>query len=206
MCDVVLAVDDASFAEFVTGWRDWLAKVIPTVLARQLPRTSSIWYCLTPDCLRFDVVVERPGTATARQLDHRLLVLDSGSAAACPAVREADPQPGPDHAKLAGLTEEFLRQQANFPAAVVAREDWLLGVVGVQNAHLMLYELFVESNQPLPPMGVKQWSAKLTRRQLRVCTQLPVPAPDRDSVVTAMRAAAIAYRRTARLDLVIATG
>lgn len=81
---------------------------------------------------------------------------------------------------------------------MVAREDWLLGVVGVQNAHLMLYELFVESNQPLPPVGVKQWSAKPTRQQLRVCTQLPVPAPDRDSVVTAMRAAAIAYRRAAR--------
>lgn len=89
MCDVVLAVDDASFAEFVTGWRDGLAKVIPTVLARQLPRTSSIWYCLTPDCLRFDVVVERPGTATARQLDHRLLVLDSGGG--LPAPRSEKP-------------------------------------------------------------------------------------------------------------------
>ncbi len=196
--DVVLAVDDASFAGFVAGWRDWLAKVTPTVLARQLARTSSIWYCLTPDCLRFDVVVERPGTATARQLDHRLLVLDKDGAAARFRVEEAGPQPGPDHAKLAGLTEEFLRQQANFPAAVVARQDWLLGVVGVQNAHLMLYELFIESNQPLPPMGVKQWSAKLSTQQLRVCTQLPVPAPDRDSVVTAMRAAATAFRRAAR--------
>jgi hypothetical protein len=33
---------------------------------------------------------------------------------------------------------------------VVAREDWLLGVVGVQYIQMLLYQLFVESNQPLP--------------------------------------------------------
>ena len=70
---------------------------------------------------------------------------------------------------------------------MVAREDWLLGVVGVQNIQMLLYQLFVESNQPLPPMGVKQWSAKLTTGQRAVCAGLPVARcqprgrPDRDA-------------------------
>ena len=68
---------------------------------------------------------------------------------------------GPDPAKLTAIVEEFLRQQAIFPAAVVARGDWLLGVVGVRQVRLLLYQLFAEADQPLPPMGVKQWSAKL---------------------------------------------
>jgi hypothetical protein len=42
---------------------------------------------------------------------------------------------------LTGLVEEFLRQQANFPASVVTREDWLLGVVAIEQVHLMLYQL-----------------------------------------------------------------
>ena len=96
------------------------------------------------------------------------------------------------------MAEEALRQLAIFPAAVVARQDWLLGVVGVQNIQLLLYQLFVEANQPLPPMGVKQWSAKLTPEQRQVCAGLPPPAASRDSVLVAMRAAAAAFRQAGR--------
>ncbi len=81
---------------------------------------------------------------------------------------------------------------------MVARQDWLLGVVGVQNIQFLLYQLFVESNQPLPPMGVKQWSAKLTAGQRAVCAGLPAPAASREAVLSAMRAAAAAFRQAAR--------
>jgi hypothetical protein len=90
---------------------------------------------------------------------------------------------------------------AIFPAAVVARQDWLLGVVGVQGVHLLLYQLFVEANQPLPPMGVKQWSAKLTSRQRQICASLPAPTASRTAVLDSMRAAAAAFRREAQAVL-----
>ncbi len=90
---------------------------------------------------------------------------------------------------------------AIFPAAVVARQDRLLGVVGVQGAQLLLYELFVEANQPLPPMGVKQWSAKLTPRQRQICASLPAPTPSRAVVLGVMRTAAAAFRREAQAVL-----
>ena len=59
---------------------------------------------------------------------------------------------------MAEIVEEFFRQQAIFPAAVVARRDWLLGVVGVDTTQQPAYRLFVETNQPLH-IGIKQWSA-----------------------------------------------
>jgi hypothetical protein len=80
----------------------------------------------------------------------------------------------------------------------VARADWLLGVQGVQGVHLMLYQLFVESNQPLAPMGVKQWSVKLTPAQQECCAALPPPRAERQCVMDAMRAAADTFRAQAR--------
>lgn len=200
--DVVLAVRADAFDEFAVTWRDWLGRVTPVVLARALPRAPGSWYSLTPDCLRLDVVTEPVGKAFAA-LSTRLLVLDKDGTADRQLTEPAadDRRSGPDPARLTAITEEFLRQQAIFPAAVVARGDWLLGVQGVQAVHIMLYELFVESNQPLPPMGVKQWSAKLTSDQRQICSALRAPAAERDSVVTAMRAAAAAFRLAARQAL-----
>jgi hypothetical protein len=197
--DVVLAVAPGSFADFAESWRAWLAGVTPTVLAKELPGLAGSFYSLTGSCLRLDVVAERAGPVPPGALGRRLLVLDKDGTAgdAQPAAAEPGgplPEAGPDTARLAGLTEEFFRQLAIFPAAVVARDDWLLGAVGVQNVQLMLYQLLVESNQPLPPMGVKQWSAKLTPQQRLTCAGLPVPSPSRESVLPAMRVAAATYR------------
>jgi hypothetical protein len=200
--DVVLAIRPDAFEDFSATWRDWLARATPVVLARELPRLPGSWYSLTPDCLRLDVVIQPAGAVIPAALRTRLLVLDKDNAAGAAADRdEQTEQRGPDPARLAAITEEFLRQQAIFPAAVVARGDWLLGVQGVQAVHLMLYELFVESNQPLPPMGVKQWTAKLTDEQRQICSSLPAPSAEPDSLTTAMRAAADAFRRAARQAL-----
>lgn len=198
--DVILTVADDAFEEFAAQWRGWLARVTPAVLARELPGLTGSWHSLTPDCERLDVVTEPAGREPRRGRSHRLLVFDRNGAfaAAANASGPAGAPAGPDPARLAEITEEFLRQQAIFPAAVVARGDWLLGVVGTEGVHLMLYQLFVEANQPLPAMGVKQWSAKLTPAQ-RACLQaLPPPAARRDAVLQAMRAAAAEFRVQAR--------
>jgi hypothetical protein len=201
--DIVVAVAPASADEFAAGWRDWLAAITPTVLARPLPGMPGSFFSVTTSCLRLDVVAEQAGAADAEALARRLLVLDK-DLTVCPAgqIPPGAGAPdagaaGPDPARLAELTAEFFRQMTIFPAAVVARADWLLGVEGVRGAQLMLYQLFVEANQPLPPMGVKQWSAKLTPGQRAICAGLPAPAATRDSVLAAMRATAAAYRASA---------
>ncbi len=205
--DVVVAIEPDSFDEFGAGWRAWLAAITPTVLARPLPGLPGSFVSVTAECLRMDVVAERAGSADASALARRKLVLDkdgtaTSGAAGPPATGEPRaaeaPKAGPDPARLSNLTAEFFRQMVIFPAAVVAREDWLLGVVGVQGAQLLLYELFVESNQPLPPMGVKQWSAKLTPAQRDVCAALPAPSAMPESVLPAMRSTLVAFLGAAR--------
>ena len=196
--DVMLAVADEAFDEFAASWPDWLARVTPTVLARALPGLPGSWYSLTPGCERFDAVAVRASDGPRGGPEGRLLVLCKDRPGQPGDGAPAAPARGPDPARLTAITEEFLRQQAIFPAAVVARADWLLGVQGVQGVHLLLYELFVESNQPLPPMGVKQWSARLTEAQREACAGLPPPRAEPAAVLTAMRAAAAAFRDAAR--------
>ena len=203
--DVVLAINELDFEEFTADWREWLARVTPTVLARELPGRPGSWYSVTPDCARFDAVVVPARARDAdRPLGRRLVydrdaeVLDApASDAAAAGEAEADPGTGPDPQRLAGVVEEFLRQQAGFAPSVVSRGDWLLGVVAIEQVQLMLYQLFVESNQPLPKSGVKQWSAKLTATQRHLCAELPVPRAERYEVLNAMFASASAFRAEA---------
>ena len=80
---------------------------------------------------------------------------------------------------------------------MVARADWLLGVAAIEEVHRLLYQLFVESNQPLPLSGVKQWSAKLTPAQRRCCAELFVPRAEREAIIAGMRDCVSVFRSEA---------
>jgi hypothetical protein len=202
--DVVLTVSDDAYDEFCAAWPQWLAAVTPTIIAREIPGLRGSFYSVTPGCERFDVVVERVGSLDPAALGARIAGLDRDglaafASAASASTRTVDPSgPGPEPARLAGIVEEFFRQQAIFPAAVVARQDWLLGVVGVVTTQRLLYDLFVEANQPLPVMGIKQWSARLTVAQRELLEALPVPDPRPAAVVSAMLAVRRAMLTTGR--------
>jgi hypothetical protein len=192
--DFAIAVRDEEFEAFAAGWRAWLAAITPTLLARELPGRRGSFYALTTTCERIDVVTERAGELGTVQAGARLVVLDRDGLDArlpTPAARQ------PDAGTIAYLIEECLRQAANFPTVTV-RDDWLLGVVAVQEVHLMLYQLFVEVNQPLPATGPKQWRAKLTDAQAATLLALPVPQPRRESVLPAREAALGAFIAHAR--------
>ncbi|WP_020577296.1 aminoglycoside 6-adenylyltransferase [Actinopolymorpha alba] len=202
--DIILAVRDADFDTYAATWRDWLATVTPTLLARELSYAAGCFYSTTTECLRLDVVAEPVSGLGETPHRRRVVVLDRDGLDAL--VPEPKPRPGPDPARMAGLVEEFYRQLAIFPPAVVARADWLLGVVGVQGNRQMLYDLFVEANQPLPPMGVKQWSSKLTPEQRAALQALPPLDARPESLVAAMRATEQAWRTTGRATLEAAGG
>jgi predicted nucleotidyltransferase len=199
--DLVVAVRDADLGAFRAGHREWLDAIAPTVLVRL---ADTYLHCVTATGERLDVVIEPASGLPETPFRDRLPVLDrDGLHALLPAP---EPPRGPDVAAMTAHAEEFLRMQAVFPAAVVAREDWLLGVVGVHDNQRLLYALFAEANQPLPAMGQKQWSARLTHAQRAVLAALPPPAADRDSVVAAMRATAAAWRTHGRAALEAAGG
>lgn len=82
-------------------------------------------------------------------LTRRIVVFDKDGLNS-PIPPPADPPP--TAADIAYVIEETLRQAANFPTVIV-RQDWLLGVIAVQQVQLFLHELFAESNKLAPPTG-----------------------------------------------------
>jgi hypothetical protein len=201
--DCLLAIRDADFDEFAACWREWLAAITPTLLARELPFARGAFYSTTTGCERLDVVCEPVSKLPASQHRYRHVVFDrDGLDAAVPAP---DPRPGPDLDRLRRMVEEFFRLEAIAPFMLNQRRDYLCVVRGVQDLQQLLYSVFVECNQPQPPMGVKQWSARLTAEQRQILTALPVAAPERDSLVAGLRAVVDAMR-TAGRAAVIACG
>jgi predicted nucleotidyltransferase len=177
--------------------------MLDAVITIPIPGMSGCFAFTTAQGLRVDVVLETPGDVASSPYCRRIGVLDRDGLEPPAPTAYAE---GPDVAQMQATVTEFLRQSAIFPAAVVAREDWLLGRMAVINYQRMLYDLFVESNQPLPVMGVKQWSSRLTGEQRELLRSLPTPAAERDSVVTAMSAARAAIRTYGRAALESAGG
>jgi hypothetical protein len=193
--DVLLALADDAIEGFASSWREWLARVTPTVIARPLPFLPGSFFSVTTQRLRMDVVVE-PATAIASTFfRERALVFDRDGLDAV--VPEPLPGAGPSPTRIADLIEEFFRDYGMFPVGV-ERKDWLLGVEAIHLIRTLLYQLFVEENAPVPAAGVKQWSSKLTPRQREVLLALPTGGTDRDSIVEAHEAVSVAFVREAR--------
>lgn len=181
--DLVVTVADVAVFSDPGLW-----DVVDPVITTPIPGMPGCFAFTTRQGLRVDVVLERGDEVATSAYTRRVRVFDrDGLEPPAP----SDDAGGPDVERMQAIVTEFLRQSAIFPAAVIAREDWLLGQVAVQNYQHMLYNLLVESNQPLPPMGVKQWSSRLTPDQRELLAGLPAPTAGRESVVAAM----IAVRR-----------
>lgn len=185
--DISLAVRDDDFDTFAAQWQTWLAAITPTLTARPLGPGS--FYALTETCERFDVIAEPVGKLPATALTRRVTVFDKDGLDRV--ITPAD-DPPPNAGAITFFIEETLRQAANFPAVIV-RQDWLMGVIAVQQVQLFLYQLFAEANKPAPPAGPKQWSFKLTPHQRQVLERLPVAAPSEESVKAAREAAFTAF-------------
>ena len=194
---VVTVVEVEAFAEAAV----WA--LVDPVITIPIPGLAGCFAFTTRAGLRVDVVLETPADLAGSAYTRRVCVFDrDGLVVPVPSVE----QPGPDITWMHAVVVEFLRQSAIFPAAVVAREDWLLGQVAVHQYRQMLYDLLAESNRPRPETGVKQWSSRLTDAQRSLLAGLPVPEAERDSVVRAMRATRGALRTHGRSALEDAGG
>jgi hypothetical protein len=187
--DVLLAVADGDHDGFLAGWRAWLADVTPTVLAEALPVAPGIYYSVTPDFERFDVVVESVSALATTFFRGRVTVFDRDGLTDL--IPPAEAGPGPSAEVVRGLITEYFRMSA--VETIVVRDDWLLAREHVHAVASLVYRLFVEANAPLPPMGVKQWSAKLTPDQRAALASLPVDAPDADGLRAAHLALAAVF-------------
>jgi predicted nucleotidyltransferase len=194
--DVLLAVGDDAHDAFAAGWREWLASITPTVIARPLPFLPGSFYSVTPHRMRLDVVVERVSQLPSTFFRERTLVFDRDELhATIPPPLPATP---PNKDRVAEIVEEFFRDHGMFNV-VVDREDWLLANEAVHVMRTLLYRLYVEANAPRPASGVKRWSDKLTAEQRAVLEALPTgAAASRDDVVRTVETVACAFVREAR--------
>ena len=179
--DLVAAVADEAFDAFAAGWREWLAAITPTVIARQIPFLPGSVYSLTPTCERLDVVVERVSAARGSRLP-RAVVFDRDG---LDAQRRPPPPPAPpDRAKVETAIEEPLRYLALLPA-VLGRGELLLAQEGYTHMRRRISEIFLEANAPLPVTGVKHWRDKLRPEQYAVLESLPWPQANREELIAA---------------------
>jgi len=183
--DLIVTVADQEADEIVAAGASIWAFLEP-VITLEMRGLQASFAMVTRDGLRVDVVLEWELEVVDTPYRHRVPVFDRRRRPT-PVPSAQDVQRSPNVATMEAIATEFARQLAIFPDAVVARGDWLLGQEAVHNYHTFLYQLYVEANQPLPPMGVKQWSAKLTAAQRDQLAALPPPAAKEASVVDAMR-------------------
>lgn len=172
--DVIVAVRDEVHEEFATSWPTWLAKITPTVLAQELPFAKGSFFSVTPGFERFDLVVESVSQTAHSFFRERAVVFDRDGLDQL--VPRPEPGPGPNPATVEGLVEEYFRVSA--VETIIERDDWLLAREHLHLVASLVYRLFVEANAPLPPMGVKQWSTKLTAAQRDALSSLPTDARD----------------------------
>ncbi len=161
-----------------------------------MPFARGASHSLTTDCDRLDVIPEAVSALAETPFRCRLTIFDRDGLDA--RIPGPDPGSGPDRRRLEATVEEFFRIAAIAPLMVEARRDCLSAVSGVQTLTLMLYQLYVEANQPLPPMGIKQWSAKLTASQRELLTALPTAEATPESLRPALRAVVDAMRTSGR--------
>jgi hypothetical protein len=186
--DVMLAIDDVHHDEFASSWKQTLVAITPTVLAQEQPWSKGSFWSITPGFERFDVVVEPASLIPQTFFRVRQVVFDRDGLDAT--IPPAEPGPGPSATKLASLVESWFHFSAMLET-ILARQDWLLAAEHLHFLGQLTYQLLVEANAPLPPMGLKQWSAKLTDEQRALLEQLPTSATSVDAV----RDAHLAYSR-----------
>jgi hypothetical protein len=166
--DVIVAVRDQALAEFAAGWRERLAGITATVMARSTFGATGSWLSITPGGLRFDLWVEPVSQVGRSEVTDRRLVFDrDGLEALVPAPREPAPASQAKLDDLRAWASDCLALCAGGDAGALARLEL------VHTLRWILYEAMAEANRPLPVIGLKQWSAKLTAAQRRQFEGLP---------------------------------
>jgi predicted nucleotidyltransferase len=200
--DLVVTLRGPCVQEFADSFADWRERISPTVLA-EVVVPGRVFTLITPDWLRYDVVLESEADLAHPVSTPRLACWDPGDLAARLVV-ETD-RMGPSVDAVRRLVTEWFRVTA-MPECITARQDWLLATVHLSYLRDLLYRLCVQARQPMPARGVKWWSGKLSSRQRTALGRLPLTAGDRDSLITAHLAYSSAFLATAealssRIDL-----
>jgi hypothetical protein len=192
--DLLVAVADEHHQAFAASWRDWLAEITPTVLAEEQWFSKGSFWSITPGFERLDVVVEAVSHIPTTMFPIRVAVFDRDG------LTSLLPRPGdrgPSASIVAKLIEDWFHFSA-MPETILWRQDWLLAAEHLHFLRDLLYKLFVEGNKPLPPMGIKRWSEKLSAEQRAELRHLPTSVASGEELVAAHLAISKVFLSCAR--------
>jgi Streptomycin adenylyltransferase len=194
--DLVGVAEPADQAALVTVWRTGLEKIASIVLFRSFPQQQScLTNAVTADWDRIDLYLQSPAIFGQRAAGSVLALHDPDNRlAALQAVDRPDPRP-----KVAYLAEEFLRVLGLLHVAA-GRGDYVTAATGagLLRDHLIAllrYEVGVERE------GALHLSRSLSPQDMAMLYALPVPQPERASVLAAHLALAGAFIPRARAIL-----
>ena len=183
--DLVLATTDEGHSSFVESAREWWADITPTVLLETVPHAPNVWYSVTPDGARLDIVIEKESDLDHSPHRHRMALVDpEGLSARVPPP--SDPS-GPDPGGVQWRLKELFRALCLIEV-LVAREDWLLGVQGSALMQRTLADLYAAANGTSSTNGIKHYSSRLSSEQRAALEALPAIAANREAVIAGHRA------------------
>ena len=194
--DLVAVAEPADQAALVAVWRSALGQLSPLVLFRSLAQSqSSLTNAVTADWDRVDLYLQSPALFQRRAAESVVALHDPHNRlAALQAVERPDPGP-----KLAFLAEEFLRVLGLLHVAA-GRGDYVTAATGagLLRDHLIAllrYETGVEQE------GALHLGRSLAPQDMAMLYALPVPQPERASVLAASLALARVFAPRARVLL-----
>ena len=192
--DLLVAVADEHLDDFAGDWRSFLDKVTPTVLAEEQWFARGSFWSITPGFERFDVVVEAASAIPSTMFPVRVTVFDrDGLSDQIPPEQPRSPSP----TTVTKLVTDWFHFSAMLET-ILWRSDWLLADEHLHFLRDLLYKLYVEANQPLPPSGVKRWTEKLTPDQRMTLGNLPTSAHSEGEMIDAHLALSRAFLEAAR--------
>lgn len=192
--DVWLVVSADDVSGFVEDWPKLSDRITPTVLRQQV-RGGPVFNAVTPGWLRFDISIGTPGDVPARSRSTLKPLFDR--AALTERLKPEGEPLGPDPAKVAGLTTEFLRVLGLLPV-VVGREEYVVAASGAGLLRQLLIQLMLEDVAVEDRGGVLHLAALLPEERIRTLTELPPIGSTRSSAIEGHLAAARAFLPLAR--------
>ncbi len=191
--DLVGVAEPADHSALVAIFRAALDQVLPIVLFRAFPQGQScLTNAVTADWDRMDLYLQSPELFSRRPAGSVLALHDPDNRlAALQPVDRPDPRP-----RIAYLAEEFLRVLGLLHVAA-GRGDYVTAATGagLLRDHLIAL-LRIEAG--VEQEGALHLSRSLSPQDMAMLYALPVPNPDRDSVLAAHLVLARAFIPRAR--------
>ncbi len=188
--DMFLLVPDSERDGLAGGWPRFVSRYDPLLVAR-LPG-APVYTHVLPGWLRWDVVIGN--SADLARVDRRRvqeLLNKDGAAPGSPGHR------GADLAVVREMTEEFLRVLGLLDV-VIDRGELVAGVSGAGLLRQMLITLLRYRAEGDRLSGALHLSRVLPGQELSALADLPVPRPERESVIEAHLACARLFLPVAR--------